>query len=65
MSEDKKEIFEKGGKGGECNRTGCENVPADWYNMHTQRWYCEACAKKINAIASHRICDRRSTNGQR
>lgn len=54
-----KNLIEKGSKHGECNRTACENVPAEWYNMYTQRWYCEACAKRINAIATHTICDRR------
>ena len=50
---------EKGGKGSACNRTACESGPADWYNQYTQRWYCEACAKRINAAATHSICDRR------
>lgn len=56
---EKKVIFEKGAKNGECNRTACENVPADWYNQYTQRWYCKSCADRINAIATHKICDRR------
>lgn len=59
FSSEPKNLIEKGSKHGECNRTACENIPADWYNMYTQRWYCEACAKRINAIATHRICDKR------
>lgn len=51
--------IEKGSKHGMCNRTACENVPADWYNQYTQRWYCKPCADRINAIATHKICDRR------
>lgn len=50
---------DKGDKWGECNRTGCTNVPAFWYNMYTQRWYCATCAQKINAASTHAICDRR------
>lgn len=55
----RKTVFEKGEKGGMCNRTACENVPAEWYNQYTQRWYCKSCADRINAIATHKICDRR------
>jgi hypothetical protein len=50
---------EKGEKGGECNRTACTTPDARWYNQYTQRWYCDACAKRINQCSTHAICDRR------
>lgn len=56
--DDVKQLPEKGGKGGICNRTACTTCPAEWYNQYTQRWYCETCAKRINAASTHSICDR-------
>lgn len=55
--------IEKGHRNGECNRTACINGPAEFYNSHTQRWYCYSCACKINNFAGDEICYRRNDNG--
>lgn len=41
---------DKGLEGGSCNRTACQAPDAVWYNHSTQKWYCESCALKLNAV---------------
>lgn len=38
----------KGERDGTCNRTDCSTAPATAYNRGTNRWYCLACAHRIN-----------------
>lgn len=38
----------KGELGGACNRSLCQQEPAEWYNHGTRRYYCEACADWLN-----------------
>ncbi len=38
----------KGTYYGICNRTACDESPAEYYNYATQKYYCEGCADKIN-----------------
>lgn len=58
---DSPKTLEKGHQGGECNRTACENFPATWFNLYTQAWYCQSCARKINASTyPQAICELRS-----
>lgn len=38
----------KGQHRGECNRTACSNKVARWYNPHTNAYYCDCCAPKLN-----------------
>ena len=47
--------IEKGDKGGECNRTVCENKNAQFYNKSTLKYYCPICARKINEHARHEL----------
>lgn len=42
---------DKGWRGGSCNRTDCQQPGATFYNTSTRRWYCPACARKINDFA--------------
>lgn len=39
---------DKGQRGGSCNRSACQQAGATFYNTSTMRWYCPACAAKIN-----------------
>lgn len=39
---------EKGEFNGECNRTACNNNPANFFNHSTKKYYCGSCALKIN-----------------
>lgn len=55
---------QKGDRGGECNRTVCENENAQWFNHSTRAWYCEDCARQLNEyrpedaqrLYSHALC---------
>jgi hypothetical protein len=38
----------KGHRDGECNRTACHNPNARWYNPHTNSYYCQPCAFRLN-----------------
>lgn len=38
---------DKGHEGGSCNRTRCQDSPADWYNHGSHKWYCESCRRDI------------------
>lgn len=38
----------KGEKNGNCNRTACQKPNAVYYNKSTQKYYCKACADRIN-----------------
>lgn len=38
----------KGAYSGECNRGACQQKPANYWNPHTERFYCVHCARKIN-----------------
>ena len=38
---------DKGMEGGSCNRTLCQDTPADWYNHGSRSWYCKNCRKEI------------------
>jgi hypothetical protein len=38
----------KGKKGGNCNRTACQQPEATWYNHSTRAYYCEPCAQNLN-----------------
>jgi hypothetical protein len=33
----------KGLKDGACNRSRCQDEPAEWYNHGAYAWYCERC----------------------
>lgn len=33
---------------GLCNRTACRKPNARWWNRGSERYYCEACAQRIN-----------------
>jgi hypothetical protein len=37
----------KGHEGGACNRTRCQDEPADWYNHGSLAWYCARCRRDI------------------
>jgi hypothetical protein len=37
----------KGQEGGACNRTLCQDEPADWYNHGSHAWYCARCRRDI------------------
>lgn len=39
----------KGTKGGNCNRTACQQPGADFYNKSTRAYYCRKCAEMIQA----------------
>jgi len=41
-------VTDKGEHGGTCNRTACDNRHANEYNLVTRKYYCIACARKIN-----------------
>lgn len=43
----------KGKKGGNCNRTCCQQPGATWYNHSTQAHYCHACAMLLNRANHH------------
>lgn len=43
----------KGNKNEECNRTDCQQPPAEYYNYSTRKWYCAECAAKINRLNYH------------
>jgi hypothetical protein len=46
----------KGHKHGECERTACTNPDARWYNPHTNAYYCQSCALKLNdELRSHNL----------
>lgn len=49
--------MDKGTKNGNCNRTACQQPPADYYNHSTRMWYCAECAAAINRLnpESHQI----------
>lgn len=39
---------DKGMKDGHCNRSGCLQPGAEWFNHSTRKWYCGGCARLIN-----------------
>ena len=38
---------DKGLEDGSCNRTRCQDSPAEWYNHGSFSWYCESCRNEI------------------
>lgn len=34
---------DKGQEDGSCNRTLCQDFPANWYNHGSMSWYCRSC----------------------
>lgn len=38
---------DKGKEGGSCNRTSCQDSPANWWNHGSLSWYCECCKDQI------------------
>lgn len=40
----------KGEYMGNCNRTDCQEPPAEYYNHSTRKFYCAECAAKINRM---------------
>ncbi len=38
----------KGQRGGNCNRTACQQPGAHWYNPYTYAYYCAPCARELN-----------------
>ena len=40
----------KGIKNGNCNRTACQQPPADYFNHSTHKRYCSECAALINKM---------------
>jgi len=34
---------DKGHEGGSCNRSMCQDSPANWYNHGSMKWYCDQC----------------------
>jgi hypothetical protein len=68
---------DKGHHGGSCNVTACQ-LPASafWFNHSTRAYYCETCARAINAAnppnaddfvrnLGHELCTHEPTLGQR
>lgn len=41
----------KGAKGGNCNRTACQQPEAHYFNTGTDAYYCWDCASDINEFA--------------
>jgi len=39
----------KGREGGACNRAACQKPGARWWNTGSRAWYCDECARRINA----------------
>lgn len=37
-------------QGGACNVTACQKPGAEYWNTSTRAWYCEKCARAINAV---------------
>ncbi len=46
----------KGDFGGECNRTVCKHLNANWYNSSTRKYYCIECALLINRENNQELC---------
>ncbi len=42
----------KGIRGGNCNRTACQQPNAIWYNKGSFAWYCRNCAITIQRSAN-------------
>jgi hypothetical protein len=40
----------KGEHGETCNRSMCNARPATWFNPSMNAYYCEPCARRINAF---------------
>ena len=40
--------YPKGAYSAECARTACRERPANYWNPHTQMFYCIHCARKLN-----------------
>lgn len=38
---------DKGKEGGSCNRSKCQDSPADYYNHGSHSWYCHGCSIAI------------------
>lgn len=38
---------DKGKEGGSCNRTLCQDSPANWFNHGSYSWYCASCRRDI------------------
>ena len=38
---------DKGKEGGSCNRSLCQDAPANWYNHGSYSWYCKSCREQI------------------
>jgi hypothetical protein len=57
---------DKGQFNGTCNRSACDEKPADYYNLHTRAFYCRACAHLINQSlkASNLALCERHTSGE-
>ena len=59
-------------KGGLCNREACQSPGAYWYNHSTRRYYCDACAHRLNTdefnmrdaarLYGHDLCTYRGPN---
>ncbi len=59
---DKGQVF-----GGECNRTACSNLGADYYNKGTYGYYCRPCGWAINGRDRNPLCvevDRQLTRAE-
>jgi hypothetical protein len=38
---------DKGHENGSCNRTSCQDSPAEWWNHGSHSWYCGDCRHDI------------------
>ncbi len=56
MTNTKTDEPHKGSKGGECARTACNHRAAFHFNTSTREYYCEWCARLINAAAGENLC---------
>lgn len=43
---------DKGMFTGTCNRSACDERPANWWNPHTHAYYCTSCAILLNRSAA-------------
>ena len=43
----------RGAFGGQCHHVTCSRTSADWWNKGNGRYYCDRCARLINAFCLH------------
>jgi len=43
----------RGAFGGQCHHITCTRTGADWWNKGNGRYFCDTCARQINAFCVH------------